>query len=206
MSHARVVARASWRCIWHPGTDHMTLASIDSGWRISGHANLEFAEGPTAFRYRVQCNARWEPQAADVVLRSSAGTRRVEILNHEGNEWSVAGFPNAALRGCTDLDFAATPSTNTLALNRLALAVGETAEILVAWVLFPDLTPMAVRQRYTRLAQRRYRFEALHNNFSREFDVDDRNVVTWYQESWEPIAAPRRAAGVGIATRRRRAP
>lgn len=97
----------------------------------------------------------------------------------------MAGFPNPDLAGCTDIDFAASPSTNTLALNRLALPVGGSAEIQVVYFVFPDIVPLAVRQRYTRLAELRYRFEGLHNGFEREFEMDEQGWVSHYPGSWE---------------------
>lgn len=205
MSHPRVVARVSWRGLWHPGMESAVLSALESGWRLSGHADVQYPEGPLAFRYRIDCNRRWEPTTAELVLRSESERRRVEISRDARNEWTVSGFRNTGLRGCTDLDLAASPSTNTFALNRLALAIGEAAEILTAWVMFPDATPVAVKQRYTRLSEHRYLFEGLHNRFSREFEVDDRGLVTSYPESWErvrvargrsrPATSPRRAAG-----------
>lgn len=193
MSRPRVVARASWRALRHPGKENAVFSAVESGWRVSGRADIRFPEGPTTFHYRIDCNPQWEPRDAKITVRLGPEVRTIEILKDEDHAWTVAGFRSPELRGCTDLDFAASPSTNTLALNRLALAVGETAEILTAYVMFPDITPIAARQRYTRLAERHYLFEGLHNNFSREFDVDEKNVVTTYPAGWEREAAPRRA-------------
>ncbi len=191
MSRPKIVARVAWRGLWHPGLERAVLSALESGWRFSGHADVRYPEGPLAFRYRVDCNRRWEPTTAELVLSSESERRRVRISKDEHNEWTVSGFRNAELRGCTDLDLAASPSTNTFAVNRLALAVGEAAEILTAWVMFPDITPIAVKQRYTRLSEHRYLFEGLHNRFSREFEVDDRGLVTRYPESWERVHIPR---------------
>lgn len=108
--------------------------------------------------------------------------------------WTVGGFANPDLTGCTDIDFAASPSTNTLALNRLRLPIGGSAEIRVVYFVFPDVVPLAVRQRYTRLADRRYRFEGLHNGFEREFEVDERGWVSHYPGGWEWTEAGSRHA------------
>jgi uncharacterized protein len=195
MSRPRVVARASWRALRHPGAESAVLSAIEGGWRLSGKADIRFPEGPTTFRYRIDCNRRWDPRTAALTVRTGSELRRVEILQDERHEWTVGGFRNPELRGCTDLDFNASPATNTLALNRLALAVGETAEILTAYVMFPDILPIAARQRYTRLDDRRYRFEGLHNDFARDFDVDEKNVVITYPLGWERVTAPRPPRG-----------
>lgn len=189
MSRARVVARASWRCTWHPGTDSVALSALDDGWRLAGRANIEFAEGPTAFRYRVECTPAWEPRSAEIDIRTPSVTRHIEIQVDAAREWTVAGLRNRDLRGCTDLDLAATPATNTLALKRLGLAMGASREIATAWVLFPDLDFLAVRQRYTRLSERRYHYQGLHNGFVAEFEIDDAGLVTDYPGAWERVPA-----------------
>ncbi len=202
MSAPRVVAHASWRALRHPGWEAATLSEVEDGWRLAGRAEIRFPEGPTAIRYRIDCSRRWEPRAVQLVLRTPAGRRRIEILRSEAREWTVSGFRNPDLRGCTDIDFAASPATNTVTLNRLALPVGKTTEIRTTYVMFPDITPIAVRQRYTRISERRYFFEGLHNGFSREFEVDERNLVTTYPEGWERTPVPQRR-GAGAARRPR---
>lgn len=203
MSRARVVARASWRCLWHPGTDAATLSATEDGWRLAGHAEIEFPDGPTAFRYWIACTPGWEPREAEIRIRTPSADRRIGFEVDEAGEWIVGGFPNRDLRGCVDLDLAATPATNTLALKRLALPVGEAREIRTAWVLFPDIEPLAVRQRYTRMSETHYRYEGLHNGFVGEFDVDDAGLVTDYPEAWERIPPARRGAGRSARGRRR---
>ncbi len=206
MSRAKVVARAAWRCLWHPGTEVSTLASVDGGWRLSGRADLEFAEGPATFRYRIDCTSGWEPRLAQIVLRTPSASRRLEIVADERHAWTIGGFRNPDLQGCIDLDFTATPATNTLALKRLDLPVGGRQEIRTAWFMLPDLEGRAIRQRYTRVAERHYVYEGFHNNFVGEFDVDDAGLVTNYVASWERLPHPRarrRASGKGTRPQQR---
>ncbi len=205
MSGTRVVARASWRALRHPGKETAVLSSVEGGWRLAGRADIRFPDGPTTFRYRIDCSPRWEPTDAEITVRTATDLRKIGIQKDENHAWTVGGFQNPDLRGCIDLDFAASPATNTLALNRLALQVGETAEILTAYVMFPDIMPIAARQRYTRLAEGHYFFEALHNNFSHEFFVDEDNVVTRYPDGWERLPPPRsRTSGGRTRSRPRR--
>ena len=190
MSRAKPIARVAWRCLWHPGTEVATLAALETGWRLSGQADLQFAESPASFRYRIDCTPGWEPRDARIVLRTPSATRRVEILADERHRWTVGGIRNPELQGCTDLDFTATPATNTLALKRLALPVGGRQEIRSAWFMFPDIEGRAVRQRYTRISEDHYLYEGLHNGFVAEFDVDDLGLVTEYPEGWERVPLP----------------
>jgi hypothetical protein len=89
----------------------------------------------------------------------------------------------AELKGCVDVDLGVTPSTNTLPIHRLELEVGASAEIVAAWIRFPELDIIPAAQRYTRLADRQYLYES--NTFSAELDVDDLGLVVTYPGIWE---------------------
>ena len=94
--------------------------------------------------------------------------------------------PIPTLDTAVELDFEFTPVTNMLAINRLNLAVGESAELVTAWVRFPTLTVEPFPQRYTRLAERTYRFES--EGFAADLEVDDLNLVVRYGDLWERVA------------------
>ena len=88
-----------------------------------------------------------------------------------------------------DIDFAATPFTNTLPIRRLGLQPGESAEVAVVYIDAPSLEVTPVRQRYTCLASDadggRYRFEALPyaalpDGFMAELSVDADGLVRDY--------------------------
>ncbi len=90
------------------------------------------------------------------------------------------------LAGCIDVDLGITPSTNTLPIRRLNLQVGESADVTAAWVRFPELTVEPLAQRYTRLDERRYRYEST-TGFSAELEVDELGLVVRYGDIWERV-------------------
>lgn len=205
MSPRRVVGEARWNYFRHPGTDQASLAETDEGFLLSGRARLRFPEGPTAVTYSITCDPTWRPRTAHIDLRQGRQKHFLDISVSEEDEWIVNGFPRRELRGYTDLDLSASPSTNTLAIKRLNLAVGDSAEIRAAWVLFPDLEVRPVVQRYARLSEGHYRYEGLHNGFVAEFDMDDIGFVLHYPDFWERVPLPRtRSATQKPSPRRRR--
>jgi hypothetical protein len=84
-----------------------------------------------------------------------------------------------------DVDLGFSPSTNTLPIRRLGLAVGATREIGVLWVLFPTFEIVAGRQTYERLGDRSWRYRS--TGFVGDLDVDDVGLVETYAE-WRAIA------------------
>ena len=73
---------------------------------------------------------------------------------------------------------------NTLPIRRLALHPGESQEISVVYISFPDLQLKAVRQRYTCLKNlpngQLYRYEGLLSGFTAEIEVDKDGLVMDY--------------------------
>ena len=72
----------------------------------------------------------------------------------------------------------APPSTNTLPIRRLRLAVGASKTIQAAWLRFPDLEVVKAAQTYTRLDELTYRYAS--GTFQADLAVDDEGLVTAY--------------------------
>jgi hypothetical protein len=62
--------------------------------------------------------------------------------------WSLNGRVVPGLDGCVDLDFGFTPATNLVPARRVALEVGQDADVPVAWLEVPDGTLTPLHQRY----------------------------------------------------------
>jgi hypothetical protein len=84
------------------------------------------------------------------------------------------------LHGALDVDLSITPLTNTIPIRRLGLRLGDSAEITAVYIAFPELAVSADRQRYTRVAVDRYRYEAVDSDFAREITVDEHGLVVSY--------------------------
>ncbi len=98
--------------------------------------------------------------------------------------WRVSRQPRPDLASCEDIDLSVTPSTNTLPIRRLALEPGDHMNVTAAWVRFPELTVEPLRQRYTRLAANRYRYESLDSGFTADLETDDDGLVVLYPNLW----------------------
>jgi hypothetical protein len=79
------------------------------------------------------------------------------------------------------VDLSITPFTNTLPIRRLSLPTGQTAEILAVYIQLPSLAITTDRQRYTCLeAGKRYRYESVDSDFTRDVEVDEHGLVVTY--------------------------
>ena len=88
------------------------------------------------------------------------------------------------LDGCTDVDLGWSPITNVIPMRRLGVRVGDSVELLAAWVRFPELDVVANRQRYTRVTENRYEsgpydFEMGQGRIGTEMHVKHRGDDIW---------------------------
>jgi uncharacterized protein len=178
-----------WRSLPEPGFERCTLAvATRSGrWILSGTAVRTFEGVPMDVRYRVVCDPGWATLAADLAAVGPDSERRLHVRVSDGR-WLVDGEERTDLEGCVDVDIALGASTNTLPIRRVPLAVGEAVEIRAAWVRLPELDVRVLPQRYTRLAQERYRYESLDSGFTADLDVDDLGLVVLYPGWCERVA------------------
>jgi hypothetical protein len=146
---------------------------------------------PFRLRYEITCDANWNVKELDLALLS--GNRKSIKIQADGQgHWSTYnGGPIPSLHGCIDVDISATPFTNTLPIRRLKLQPGQSAELLVAYVLIPHMDLMPARQRYTCLELNNsgglYKYESLESDFSAELPVDNDGLVIDYPGLFKSI-------------------
>lgn len=185
---ARLVRAVLWRALRTPGTEYCALWEEEQGWSLQGTAVLSAEEPLTEVRYRVSSDPSWRTRQVEVVL-SADHEQRVDLVADGDGHWTTEGRELVEVRGSVDVDLGFSPSTNTLPMRRLGLAVGESAEVRAAWVRFPEMTVEPLPQRYTRIGPERYLYESLASDFRAELEVDDLGLVVRYPGGWERAAA-----------------
>jgi uncharacterized protein len=173
-----VVAR--WRDWSGEGLEHLVLREGSDGVRADS-AVVGAADGePFAARYRILCDPGWRVRRLEVSLVGQ--DQGLELSSDAAGHWADrSGAPRPDFAAAIDVDLTATPFTNTLPIRRLGLLSGQSETILVVYVQVPELTVTTERQRYTCLEPgRRYRFESVDSEFTREIDVDGDGLVVMY--------------------------
>ncbi len=173
-----------WRRQDQPGLEFAKLVSIDGEWYLTGTVVVVQERMPCELRYRVVCGPDWRTESADI--RGTLGVQPVsiQIANDAQLGWVMNGGLCAGLDGCTDVDLAFTPATNTLPIRRLGLAAGESAAVSAAWLRFPEMSVERLDQRYTRISESTYRYESAGGTFVRELTVSPDGLVQQYPGLW----------------------
>lgn len=138
--------------------------------------------------YELVINSKWE--AVLLKMKTQFGDKLETLqLEHDGRgNWKENGLLAERLKGCIDVDISLTPLTNTPPINRLRLSEGDGQEIVVAYINVLDRCVQPARQKYTRLAFNRYRFEDASTNFQADIFVDGNCFVTDYPLLFEQTA------------------
>jgi uncharacterized protein len=183
-------ARNSRHVVWRRSSDLQTiewcmLAEGPNEKVLEGLILGAVADLPLRIEYRVVCHLNWQTSVVDVRQQYGRKETLLALVRDDAGAWICDGQPMPAFEGCADVDLSFSPSTNTLPIRRLGLAIGASETIDAAWVLFPDLEIRVSRQTYTRLSDQSYRYAS--GDFAAELGVDAAGLVTDYWE-WQRIA------------------
>ena len=167
------------------------LERVDRGWRVRGTVLTHEAEQPIELRYAVTVDTTWATTDVEVLVAVAGGDPQ-ELAELSG-VWSGTERP-PRFSDCVDVDLSFTPGDEHAPIRRLGLDIGEEAEIHVAWLVWPELSVQRVLQRYTRLAEDRYRYS--QDEFEAELTVDRQGLVLGTRGSG--ARSPRRRVGPGV--------
>ncbi|HEX4643918.1 MAG TPA: putative glycolipid-binding domain-containing protein [Candidatus Acidoferrales bacterium] len=171
------------------GLERFEFLRGEQEWILHGTI-IMMAEGiPIEARYEAVCDDSWRTKRADISLRDNSGERSLKIVVVDGR-WFANGRCHESITSCADIDLEWSPSTNTLPIRRLNLAVGEkSGPIIAAWVRFPSLQLQPLSQQYERISKSRYQYVSNGGAFVAGLEVDEEGLVTDYEGLWQREAA-----------------
>lgn len=87
-------------------------------------------------------------------------------------------------RAPADIDLGFTPATNTNALRRMELKVGQAARTTALWLDTEDWSLKPLTQTYERLSETVYRYRSPRHAYEAELSVDPFGIVLDYPGLW----------------------
>lgn len=171
----------TWKSESVPDEENLLLEEDDKKIVATSHVTGgdEYLHTKWDAAYRIVCDKNWHVR--EVSIQENTSDRRLGIYTDGQGHWKdVDGKEIKSIQGCIDVDFRATPFSNTLPIRRLQLAVGEIATIEVAYINAPDLALSKERQIYTRISQYEWKFEQPSADFEAIITVDDNGLVVKY--------------------------
>ncbi|MCR8843867.1 putative glycolipid-binding domain-containing protein [Paenibacillus sp. SC116] len=174
---------AVWNQLLDNGMEYCSL-ELESSIEITGKV-IRVHEGERYFvEYTVNCDQTGSTEEVHLYYRNESMSNTV-IISRDGNGcWTRDGQVMEGVSDAKDIDIGITPSTNILPIRRLQLAVGESAEVITAWVRFPEFDVQPLKQEYTRINHATYRYRSIESGYTAILKVDERGIVEDYEDEW----------------------
>lgn len=169
---------ARWRTWDHDHSETLTLRWENEGWTATGEVGRE------AITYVIRLSATWAVR--QFLLFRDLDEPDLWLGTDGGGRWGeINGAHRPELDGVTDLELPCTPFPHSVPIRRLALDVGDAADVTVATIDVETLGVVPIRRRYERLGPRRYSVHALgavgadHPGWdvATTFDVDEYGLI-----------------------------
>lgn len=159
-----------------PGNDACRFAEAEGGFLIDGSST---DADWTALRYRIR--ARGDGTTRRVRIGAAS---RIFIQRNAEDGWMLNGTPAPEVAGAKDIHLGFTPATLTLPIRRLALGIGDGAEVDLASLDLdqPRLTPLRLTIRRT--AKDRYETVAPESGATSTLTVDAQGIVRAVEGRW----------------------
>jgi hypothetical protein len=171
-----------WQRVDAVGAEYAEVATAPL--RLAGEVVLADGDGPCVVTYEVVCDDAGITSRASLRVKRPGGVATRTLARAPDGTWRVGDRPAPEFAGLADVDLSVTPSTNTLPLRRLRLAVGQTVEVVAVWVVFPSLDVVPLRQRYRRVDAHLYDYESPEHGFRAPITVDEEALVITYGGLW----------------------
>ncbi len=168
--------------------EYAALYSCSDRFSIEGTVILLLEGFPTVILYILECDSLWRTRQVTVTQDHAGKTSKLTLTVNNNQRWQENQNTLPFANGLFDVDFEISPLTNVLPIRRLSLKIGESLETTAVWIRFPSLKLEPLKQRYTRISERFYRYEAPELAFEAQLEVDETGLMVRYGNLWMRIA------------------
>jgi len=167
----------------HCGINYHNDGSIVVHSEIEGWVNLK----PVYAEYWIKMDAAWNVLEFEITSHIADAEYKYALKRDENGIWRDKFGSHPDYNDCHYIDISLTPLTNTLPVNGLKLAEGESRAIEVVYI---DIMKHEIRrdeQHYKKTGGLQYRFENDATGFIADIEVDKGGFVTFYPGLFEMI-------------------
>ena len=169
-----------WSGIEYNSLENCLVKTTDTGAEINSVIVGGYDGKIYHVEYQIRTNENWETIFVEIKSQHS-NIRDYFIFESDAKgNWALNGKPEDQFQGCIDVDIPVTPFTNTLPIKRLNMQKSEVSEIYVLYIDLLERKITPVRQKYIRLADTRYHYENIPNDFEANIEVDEFGFVVDY--------------------------
>jgi hypothetical protein len=176
-----------WQRRDEPSLEFLRFEQDEVGILFDGTLVLDLDGEPARIDYFVECTPDWKTRRASIVQERAGVTSKLNITVDEEQRWYRDGELLDQFTGLTNIDLSVTPATNLLALRTMNLGIGQAQDTAAVWIVFPELEVKRLDQRYKKVDDTYYEYEAKAVDFEAILEVDDFGFITRYGNLWQTI-------------------
>ncbi|MFL9483500.1 putative glycolipid-binding domain-containing protein [Chitinophagaceae bacterium LWZ2-11] len=178
--------RIVWKNLY---ANTMEIISVNPGDFISVDGAIvgEFKGEPINVQYHLEIDNDWTVQNVAIHIEGDSPFQFIFEKNEEGNWSDKNGRILPALNDCIDIDISLTPFTNTLPIKRLRLTENESKEITVLYLNLLTREYSPIKQRYTNIDGKFYKYENLSSDYTAILEIDEAGYVVNYPGIWQRV-------------------
>jgi hypothetical protein len=169
-----------WKGIEYESLENCLITITEAGAQINSTIVGQYNGKIYLVNYQIKTNTTWETVSVTIESLINKQSQHWKLEGDGKDNWQLNDKAVPQFEGCIDVDIPLTPFTNSLPINRLKLAIGETQLIKVIYLdlLANEFKP--VQQKYIRLKENVYHYENVPNDFEADIIVDRQGLVVDY--------------------------
>jgi uncharacterized protein len=177
-----------WQRLDVSGLEWCQASPTASGGRCEGVALVDWEGIPYRLGYTIELDEAGRTRRVGLEWRAGPNEGGLQLESDGRGAWKLDGRPLFTSADALDVDLGFSPLTNSLPIWRLgpSLPVGQSREIAVAWLLFPELEVEIGRQTYDRLGERVWRYRSA--GFEAQLEVGQDGLVESYGDLWRMLS------------------
>ena len=173
-----------WEAIAWKGRERCQIAYLDNRYIVKSELNGRLEKTSFNLQYKLEINAGWNIES--VHIDSMQNTKKLVNLGKDAkSRWiNEQSEPLIEFSNCTDIDISLSPFTNTLPIRRLTFDRQSREAITVIYIDLPSGEIKPMKQWYTKLKNRRYKYED-ETGYTNTITVDENGFVIDYPNLFE---------------------
>ncbi len=176
-----------WEGILYDSTESLRLST--TGQRIVVDSSIigSFESDRYVVKYNAQIGVDWKVNNFHIVFEVNGAINEIDGARNNDN-WIINGRIDARFEDFCFIDISLSPFTNTLPVNNLNLPIGQGRNIGVIYVDILKGALRPVQQRYSRIADKTFRYESIPKDFQADIEVDHQGLVLFYPGLFKRVA------------------
>lgn len=177
-----------WRGVEYYSLENCLVSIGNIGNKINSTIVGCYQDKIYTIAYHMETDATWQTHFVEIEYSINDKQNKIILRKESDNYWLLNNSRADLFKHCTDVDIAVTPFTNSLPINRLQLSLQEEKKIRLIYINILNNEVKAVEQSYRRVADSKYLYQNIPNDFEAEIEVDEYGFVVDYPSLFKRTA------------------